>query len=284
MHLFKNLFLKIDIFFQIINLVLKLKEYLKMSQSFKELLILKRASLDLAQQRGFDITSEEVLRDEGYDDQENFRDLYVNIMPTLKDRDTVKFFEKEKINPLVQFRQYMSTYYPSKTSSNPRDGCVIFFAASYDNKKVSKEDSAYFCRMLEYFGVNNGIIISKNELNQSIEDLCLEYIPCVVNSKKGSNGCFIQHYLDEELKFNPLNHLLVPKHRVLSTEEFEQLNLKKDKLPVISALDPIAKRLGAKVFDVIEINRRSMISKTTVITEEEISYRVVKAPAKTKKK
>jgi DNA-directed RNA polymerase subunit H (RpoH/RPB5) len=258
-----------------------------MSQSYKELLALKRASLDLAEQRGFDITSEAIIRDEYYDDLENFRDLYVNVMQTtLKDRDTVKFFEKEKISPLVQFRTYMSTWYPAKDSKDPRDGCVIFFAASYDNKKVSKEDVAYFCRMLESFSVNNGIIISKNEIHQSIEDLCLEYIPCRI-SKKSSNGqygCFIQHYLDEELKFNPLNHLLVPKHRILSPEEFEKLNLKRDKLPIISALDPIAKRLGARVMDVIEITRRSLISKTTVITEEEISYRVVRAPPKTKKK
>lgn len=255
--------------------------------SYKELLALKRASLDLAEQRGFDISSEEVLRDKGYDDLETFKNLYINIMPSIKDRDTVKFFEKEKINPLVQFRTYMSTYYPPKDGTNARDGCVIYFASTYDNKKVSKEDVAYFCRMLEYFGVNNGIIISKNELPQNIEDLCSDYIPCrVKRNSVGSYGCFIQHYLDQELKFNPLNHVLVPKHRILSTEELEQLNFKKDKLklPHISVLDPIAKRLGAHIDDVIEISRKSLISKTTVITEEELSYRIVKAPPKIKKK
>lgn len=253
--------------------------------SYKELLALKRASMDLAEQRGFDISSEANLRDKGYDDIEVFKDLYINIMPTLKDRDSVKFFEKEKINPLIQFRTYMSTYYPPKDKSNLRDGCVVFFASTYDNKKVSKEDVAYFCRMLEFFAVNNGIIISKNELPQTIEDLCEEYIPCrVKKNSSGSYGCFIQHYLDQELKFNPLNHILVPKHRILTQEEFDALNFRKDKLPHISALDPIAKRLGARIDDVIEISRKSLISKTTVITEEELSYRVVKAPAKTKKK
>ena len=253
--------------------------------SYKELLPLKRASLDLAEQRGFDISSEAFIHEKSFD-IETFKDLYINVMPTLKDRDNVKFFDKEKINPYVQFRTYMSTYYPPKDNPNLRDGCVVYFASTYDNKKVSKEDVSYFCRMLEFYGVNNGIIISKNEIHQTIEELCSEYIPCRV-SKKGSNnsyGCFIQHYLDEELKFNPLNHFLVPKHRILSPEEFDQLNFKKDKLPVISVLDPIAKRLGARVLDVIEISRKSLLSKTTVITEEEISYRVVKAPTKAKKK
>ena len=94
---------------------------------------------------------------------------------------------------------------------------------------------------------------------------------------RSKNACY-------PLRINPLNHILVPKHRILSVEELEQLNFKKDKLPVISALDPIAKRLGARVDDVIEIFRKSLISKTTVITEEELSYRVVKSPPKAKKK
>lgn len=255
-----------------------------MSQ-YKELLALKRASLDLAEQRGFDISKEKILYDKVYDDIETFKDFYVNVRPTMKDDDIVKFFEKEKINPLIQSRTYMSSYYPPKDNSNPKDGCIIYFASSYDNKKVSKDDVSYFCRMLESFGISNGIIISKNEIPQSIEKLCSDYIPCrVKKNSNGSYGCFIQHYLDQELKFNPLNHILVPKHRILPVEELEQLNFKKDKLPVISALDPIAKRLGARVDDVIEIFRKSLISKTTVITEEELSYRVVKSPPKSKKK
>lgn len=259
-----------------------------MSQPTKELISLKRASLDLAEQRGFDISSEIVLRNKDYDDPEVFKNLYMNLLPAEKDRYVVKFFEKEKINPMFQFRTYMSTYYPSKENpNNPADGCVVFFASTNDNKKVSKEDVAYFCRMIEFFGVNNGIIISKNELHQSIDEFIDECIPCKVGKVSGgSYGCFIQHYMDQELKFNPLNHVLVPKHRILSQEEIEQLNFKKDKfkLPNISALDPIAKRLGARIDDIIEISRKSLISKTTVITEEEISYRVVKAPVKMKKK
>jgi DNA-directed RNA polymerase subunit H (RpoH/RPB5) len=254
--------------------------------SYKELLALKRASLDLAEQRGFDISNEVALRGEIYNDIENFKDLYINLLPAEKNRNEIKFFDKEKISPLIQFRTYMSTCYPAKDSTNPKDGCVVFFASTYENKKVSKEDVAYFTRMLEFYSANNGIIISKNELPQSIEELCSDYIPSRV-SKKGSNssyGCFIQHYLDQELKFNPLNHVLVPKHRILAPEELEQLNFRKEKLPVISALDTIAKRLGARTDDVIEISRKSLISKTTVITEEELSYRVVRAPVKMKKK
>ena len=58
-----------------------------------------------------------------------------------------------------------------------------------------------------------------------------------------------------------LEHFLVPKHRVLSPEEAEQV-LKKygtepQKLPYIHASDPVVKALGAKPGDIIEIIRDS---------------------------
>lgn len=54
-------------------------------------------------------------------------------------------------------------------------------------------------------------------------------------------------------------HKLVPKHRILSEEEKEALlkkyNVTLDKLPKILATDPVVIKLGARVGDVIEIER-----------------------------
>jgi DNA-directed RNA polymerase subunit H (RpoH/RPB5) len=255
----------------------------------KDLLNLKRASIELVEQRGFNTEFERpIYFNDAINDMEVFKNYIINIIPERKNDNLVKFFEQEKINPLYQFRQYLSAYYPPKGNNeyNNPDGCVVYFASATDNKKVSKEDIAYFCRMLDFFGVTNGIIISKTELPQTFEDICEDYIPCRIKKSITNNpyGCFIQHYLDQELYFNPLNHVMVPKHRILSFEEIEQLKIKASQLPKISILDPISKRLGARDKDIIEITRKSLISKTTVITEEEISYRVVTIPPKTKKK
>jgi len=62
-------------------------------------------------------------------------------------------------------------------------------------------------------------------------------------------------------EINVLEHFLVPKHRVLSPEEAERV-LKKygatpQQLPYIHASDPVAKALGAKPGDIIEIVRDS---------------------------
>jgi DNA-directed RNA polymerase subunit H len=74
-------------------------------------------------------------------------------------------------------------------------------------------------------------------------------------------------------KFNILEHELVPKHKILSEKEKENV-LKKYRatlrqLPRILSSDPVVKAIGAKPGDVIKIIRKSPVS------GESIYYRVV---------
>ncbi len=74
-------------------------------------------------------------------------------------------------------------------------------------------------------------------------------------------------------KRSVLDHALVPRARVLSKEEKEELFKKygvtEENLPKILADDPMVKALGAKRGDVIEIIRNSPIA------GESVYYRVV---------
>jgi DNA-directed RNA polymerase subunit H len=58
-----------------------------------------------------------------------------------------------------------------------------------------------------------------------------------------------------------MSHELVPKHEVLSESEgekvLEMFKLTKDQLPKILISDPCAKRISAKVGDIIKITRES---------------------------
>ncbi len=67
-------------------------------------------------------------------------------------------------------------------------------------------------------------------------------------------------------------HFLVPKHRILSQKEKEELlkkyGVKESQLPKILASDPMVKAIGAKPGDIIEIERN-------LFGKKSIYYRVV---------
>lgn len=75
------------------------------------------------------------------------------------------------------------------------------------------------------------------------------------------------------VKVDILKHSLVPEYRVLSKEEVGELlkkfGVRKRNLPKMLSTDPVAKVLGLKVGDVVEITRKSLV------TGEGKYYRVV---------
>ncbi|RLI30412.1 DNA-directed RNA polymerase subunit H [Candidatus Bathyarchaeota archaeon] len=64
-----------------------------------------------------------------------------------------------------------------------------------------------------------------------------------------------------EAGFKIFDHILVPKHEILSKEEAEELlkkyRIKPYHLPKIKDTDPAVKALGAKPGDIIKITRKS---------------------------
>ena len=73
--------------------------------------------------------------------------------------------------------------------------------------------------------------------------------------------------------FNILEHVLVPKFRVLSEEEkktvLDKFSTTPDKLPKILEADPIVAKMGAKRGDLLEIRRMSEVA------GEFLYYRIV---------
>lgn len=69
-----------------------------------------------------------------------------------------------------------------------------------------------------------------------------------------------------------LDHVLVPKHEILSPEEKEAIlkkyGIKEKQLPKIFSNDPVIKEIGAKPGDVIKITREFMGRKS-------VYYRIV---------
>ena len=74
-------------------------------------------------------------------------------------------------------------------------------------------------------------------------------------------------------EFDITQHILVPKHEILSKEEkkalLEKLNISEKQLPKIFESDPVIKILNAKIGDVIKITRKSLVA------GESVYYRIV---------
>ena len=250
-----------------------------MSQSFDRLFKVKKESLKLLEEQGYDIENERVLFEYSINDFEHY---YTKILP-VQENELIKFLKSENLNSL---RSHLSSVYSSKKD---KDVSIIVYFATSSEKKVSESDIASFCRMIQYFGVSNAILISEVPLSSAAESLCTEFVPCRVGKGGKKYGCFIQHFEDNELFFDPMKHFMVPTHRLLSQEERDEL-IKVDKidprqLPQISALDPIAKRLGARPKDVIEIIRKIITGQedSNGLIKEELIYRGVYMPHKEKK-
>jgi len=105
------------------------------------------------------------------------------------------------------------------------------------------------------------IIIIKDEPNETLQKL--------QTSIYTHDNIFVNIINIDRLQFNILNHNLVPKHRVLTNDEKEQVkaryNIENDKeFPTISRFDPVSQVLGIRPNELFEIERSS---KTAIKTK-----------------
>lgn len=229
-----------------------------------DLLKIKRESIKILQDRGYIIPAEEARILNGGISADEFKNLYLEMVS--KPSHPLYGF----LNKKVMFRSFLSNIY-----SKGKTTCLVFFAEPEQrkDKKISAEQLGDFCRLLIETRVNEAILISNVQSSTTSSIMCGE-------ATKGPNKIFIQYFTDDELMFNPLDHVFVPKHRILEEDEVNELKevdkISLSHLPKISKFDPICKRMGADDGNVIEITRRILIKESLI--DEEIAYRVVFTP------
>ena len=107
-----------------------------------------------------------------------------------------------------------------------------------------------------YNGKYNIILIFNNDILTTPTITQLNLIDKILQKKKG----MLQFFQINELQFNPTKHQLVPPHRKLNPDETTEIMNKylvksKLQLPLILKTDRIAKWLGLKQGEVVEIIR-----------------------------
>ena len=113
------------------------------------------------------------------------------------------------------------------------------------------------------------IIVGNDNMNDTIKKYIISlYINRQIN---------IIYLSIKELQYNVLQHVLVPKHTIISSDNITEFKTKynithNSELPEISRFDPVAKAIGASPGDIICIERKSK----TAITSDYYRYCVNK--------
>ncbi len=123
-----------------------------------------------------------------------------------------------------------------------------------DELKSYTEDITKF--ILQYNNKKNIILIFNNDVISAPILLQLNKYDKMLQKKNG----MLQYFYTKQLLFNPTKHVMVPEHTKLTTEKTSEILEKyliKSKLhmPIILHNDIIAKWLGLKQGDVVEIKR-----------------------------
>jgi DNA-directed RNA polymerase subunit H len=188
-----------------------------------------------------------MLQKQGYDitEYENISMNEVNTM--IKNSQLDMFITKSKSKKKVYVCYYLGKSQTFKSISKQHINDLISDENLYNKDYLTKDDDL--------------IIISANDINETITTH--------INNIFLTKGIFITVISIKRLQFNILNHDVVPNHRILTSDEIneikEQYNiLDTSQLPEISRYDPVSQCIGIRPGDVCEITRQS---KTAILSK-----------------
>lgn len=224
--------------------------------SLDNLIKVKRTQLQIMHDRGFDIHQEESML-----------------------REDVSIVEFMKFYDLEIMKKYKYDSLLSNVYTNPEDDKTYYikYIIVRNKSMLPLQNIDDFSREIRAKNCNGGMIIS-NVLGSHTSNKRLVNLSIEMNHK-------IQHYLIDELMYNPTQHVLVPPHYVLKIDEKKKFyraneNVKAADMPLMRIRnlhltncwkevsdslksdkcgDPIAKYYGMGVGDIVQISRENQI-------------------------
>lgn len=220
----------------------------------QQLLKIKRTMIELLSDRGYDTSHDEWLL-------------------TTTVGDFKSHYEQTARGNNVRFKEALSeTYYKNDAIVVDKDNTlrVIFTETPGTKSKPGKIGVDIIRGINEYMekhNIHNVIFITETQLT-----------PDSASKIKGLPSYSIEHFMYQNLVFNVSKHFLVPKHRRMDTNEarefLEKNNIDIDKLPIISAMDPVIRYYGGKPGQIFEISRIDVTG--IAIAGTSVSHRAVR--------
>lgn len=133
-------------------------------------------------------------------------------------------------------------------NDDPTDQMFVFFP---EEPKVGIKTIKTYCQRMQEENIHRAIITVQNGMTptakQSLGDMAPKYI--------------LEQFLESELLVNITEHMLVPEHIVMTSEEKKELldryKLKESQLPRIQVNDPVSRYFGLRRGVVVKIVRPS---------------------------
>jgi hypothetical protein len=182
----------------------------------------------------------QLMKEQGYNttDYENFSINEVNSMYLNKQLDML--LEKNDTNTTTKRKDKIYIRYYLAKSIRPANVQEMIDDLFNLEETLTKDDTL--------------LIIIKEEMNDTMRSL-MKHI-------WETEGIFIIIQNIKRLQFNILEHVLVPKHRIMNDDEVSSLKIKynilnNDLLPDISRFDPVAQAICLRPGQICEILRPS---------------------------
>ena len=179
-------------------------------------------------------------------DISNFRTIYYNTIKMLIDREynMNKYFKNNKLIKVTDEELIQSTKI-IVTDKKDKIVHVYFF-----NEKMGVNEIKLLFEELKNDKVTHFIFITKNKLTSY----------AVKEMKKYEKNMEIEIFYNDEMLFNITEHILVPKHELLTLEE-NKLFIQKigKKIPYIKRTDKVCRYYNGKIDQIFRIYRKSDI-------------------------
>ena len=202
---------------------------------------------------------------------QQLNDIKTNIITMFKNRG---FIKEENLDKYIK-----------KLISDENDDMEYTINLDFEsNYNTTIKNKKVFIKMLDY---KISSVNKNSPIGEFLSKYHDEYKFLVVENINQKSEKVISHYKTAceifkttELKINIVDHILVPKHIVLTQEEgklvLETYNAKKKDMPLISSSDPIAKYYNMKPDDICKIERPSVMTCTSPFYRIVVKSKVLK--------
>jgi DNA-directed RNA polymerase subunit H (RpoH/RPB5)/adenylate kinase family enzyme len=237
-----------------------------------------------------DFLEDEKIVEKAKDDFEEF--IEDRVLPLARRMDASEIY-KEISSKFKVKDKTLSAIISDRITKHMQDmpDAVESLSKVYENKNQKKLFVYYFFNVDEEKKESKkrgeDILTAVKDQQDKPENASLKDVILVVENKLNSgtmeNLKFRERikftiFLGDHLLFNITKHFLVPKHKLITKKEFEELTENKEKgfvqnLPKIYETDPISRYYGAKPGQIFKITRESLADDSMVKTS--IFYRHV---------